>query len=180
MARICVPGPATTWCSSGPPDDPAHVAGLKDGAEALKRIAKTHSNFIDVTDAGAREMAHNLWTRAGMEKPSGKWILQDESGDHLNILKFAYAHHAYIICGRMPIISHKLKNYGMKILVDQDPTMRRPYMVMEATAEKVPGANTAGARALSDFLMSDEVQAFLADYGKRNIPPNRGRRCSIR
>ena len=44
--------------------------------------------------------------------------------------------------------------------------MRRPYIAMEASAEKFPNANVKGARALSDYLLSDKVQGFMAQYGK--------------
>lgn len=148
----------------GPESDPAHIAGLKDGAEALRRIAETRSNFVDLNSKGSRELAHTLWARAGL-KPQGDWLLQDGcQGDHQQ-LRFAESHNAYIIIGRMPVINGKLANAGqMKILVDQDPTMRRPYIVMEANPEKISGVNIAGARALSDFLLSNETQRFLLTY----------------
>ena len=148
----------------GPESDPAGIAGMKDGAAALRRIAETHSNFVDLEDAGGREMAHMLWKRSGI-KPEGEWLLQDGSkGDHQQ-LRFAEEHSAYLIVGRMPVINGKLaRAEHMKIVVDQDPTMRRPYNVMEANPEKVPGVNSAGARALSDFLLSDETQRFLLTY----------------
>ncbi len=148
----------------GPESDPAHIAGMKDGAAALKRIAETHSNFVDLEDVGGREMAHTLWKRAGV-KPEGEWLLQDKStGDHQQ-LRFAEQHNAYLIVGRMPVINGKLaRAEHMKIMVDQDPTMRRPYMVMEANPDKIVGVNTAGARALSDFLLSDETQRFLLTF----------------
>jgi tungstate transport system substrate-binding protein len=43
--------------------------------------------------------------------------------------------------------------------------MRRPYIVMEANPKKFPKANPAGARALSDFLLSPKLQVFLLHFG---------------
>jgi tungstate transport system substrate-binding protein len=40
--------------------------------------------------------------------------------------------------------------------------MRRPYIVMEADPKRFPNTNVAGAKALSDFLISDTVQSYLA------------------
>jgi tungstate transport system substrate-binding protein len=37
----------------------------------------------------------------------------------------------------------------MEVLVQGDPEMRRPYVVIEANAKKFPQANAAGARALA-------------------------------
>jgi tungstate transport system substrate-binding protein len=44
--------------------------------------------------------------------------------------------------------------------------MRRPYIVMEANPKIFPQANYAGARALSDFLLSPKVQKFLLGFGR--------------
>ena len=64
----------------------------------------------------------------------------------------------------MPVLFGKLKAKGMEILVEGDPAMRRPYVVMEANPRKFPGANHEGARRLSDFLLSPRVQRFLATF----------------
>lgn len=148
----------------GHENDPAQIFGLKDGAVALRKIAEKQCNFIDIDGNGSREVAHTLWARAGI-KPHGNWLLQDQTpGDHQQ-LRFAEANNAYLIIGRMPVINGKLaKAEHMKIMVDQDPTMRRPYVVMEANPKKIAGVNSAGARALANFLLSDEIQSFLLTY----------------
>jgi len=149
----------------GPTSDPAGIANMTDGAQALKRIAETKSPFLDREGNGAREMAHGLWKRAGV-KPEGDWVLKDESASHLDILRHAAEQGAYMIVGRMPVISGKLQTPGgISILVDKDPTMRRPYVVMEANPRMFPAANVKGARALADFLCSEQVQKFLVTYG---------------
>ena len=149
----------------GPASDPARIAGMTDGAEALKKIAKARANFVDIQDIGIREMSHTLWKRAGIH-PQGKWYLKDESGGHLDFIGFAARHNAYLLFGRMPITMGKVLSHNMKILVDRDPTMRRPYIVMEANPLVFPKANVKGARALSNYLFSDKIQKFIADYGK--------------
>lgn len=148
----------------GPAADPAGVAGLADGAEALRRIARSQAPFVDFRGIGTREMCHKLWQRAGIE-PKGPWVIADESAGHLDALTFAQKRGAYIIVGRMPVLFGKLKAEGMKILVEGDPEMRRPYVVMEANPARFPQANAAGARALSDFLLSEDTQKFLAEFG---------------
>ncbi len=40
--------------------------------------------------------------------------------------------------------------------------MRRPYEVMEISEERFAGRNVKGAAQLADFLVSDDVQTFLA------------------
>lgn len=149
----------------GPPSDPAKIRGLKDGAEALKRIASTKSRFLDVNSNGPREVGHTLWKRAHI-RPSGDWFIQDEAARSKDIPIFADGQEAYFIFGRMPITQSKHPSGKVEILVDQDPTMRRPYILMEANPTRHPHVNQAGAKALGDFILSSEIQTFMADYGK--------------
>jgi tungstate transport system substrate-binding protein len=56
---------------------------------------------------------------------------------------------------------------GMEVLVQGDPEMRRPYVVIEANPKKFPKANSAGARVLADWLVGEKGQRFLLDYGRK-------------
>jgi tungstate transport system substrate-binding protein len=146
----------------GPSSDPAGIRGLNDGSEAFRRIAAHRANFVDFDDIGSREVCHGLWKKAGVQ-PRGDWVLKDDTQNHLDILKFAARHNAYVVVGRMPVLFGKMhKAQGMEILVKNDPAMRRPYIVMEANPKRFPKANVRGARRLSDFLLSAQVQEFLA------------------
>lgn len=149
----------------GPASDPAKIAGYKDGAAALKRIAETKSNYVDLKGIGSRELGNSLWKKAGV-KPMGDWVVRDDAIDHDDILGFVERHNAYIIIGRLPVTTGKLGPHHLKIMVDRDPVMRRPYISMEASAERFPDANVKGARALNDYLLSDKIQRFLAGYGR--------------
>ncbi|MFP4058096.1 MAG: substrate-binding domain-containing protein [Candidatus Brocadiia bacterium] len=148
----------------GPPSDPAGIAGLRDGAEAFRRIAAAEAPFVDFLGIGSRELCHRTWQRAGVE-PKGPWVLQDRTEDKHDILLFARQRDAYVVVGRMPVLFGKMPRGRMRILVEGDPAMRRPYVVMEANPRRFPEANHAGARALSDFLLSEPLQRFLATFG---------------
>src|SRR5215469_13479893 len=153
-------------CIVGPPDDPAHVRGMTNGAEALRKIAEAKARFVDFQGIGSRELAHNLWRLAGVE-PKGDWVIRDDTVSKWNILQFARSNHAYVVVGYIPARFQKMNADGMEILVKDDPVMRRPFIVMEANPRKVPTANVAGARALSDFLVSTRVQTFLLEFGRQ-------------
>ncbi len=157
-------------CIVGPPDDPAHIRGMTNGAEALKKIAATKSHFVDFQGIGSRELAHNLWTSAGLE-PKGDWVLRDDTVTKFDILQFARSNDAYVVVGYIPAKTQKMNAGGMEILVKNDPIMRRPFIVMETNPKKFPTANYAGARALSDFLLSPKVQNFLLEFGKQTNGP---------
>ena len=147
----------------GPKSDPAGIRGLENGTEALKRIAKAKANLIDCHGIGGREVSHCLWRQAGLER-KGDWILKDEGRGHHGIAAYCREHNAYVVIGRMPMLFKKMDTEGLEILVENDPDMRRPYIVMEADPQRFPDANHEGARALSDFLVSDKVQSLLARF----------------
>ena len=150
----------------GPLNDPAHIRGMTNGAAALRKISMTKSHFVDFQGIGSRELAHNLWDAAGVE-PKGDWVLKDSTVSKFDILQFARTNDAYVVVGYIPARIGKMNATGMEIMVQGDPAMRRPFIVMEANPRKLPGVNERGARALSDFLLSPKVQNFLADFGEK-------------
>ncbi len=148
----------------GPVRDPAGISGLKDGVEAVRRIAAAQAYWLDFQSNGPRETAHTLFSSAGV-RMTGPWVLQYEHTDTRGILHYVAKRNAYMIIGRMPILFHKMEpDPGVKIMVEGDPNMRRPYVCMVADPERFPSANFEGASRLSDFLLSDEIQSFLATY----------------
>src|SRR5215469_9722635 len=153
-------------CIVGPPDDPAHVRGMTNGAAALQKIAAAKAHFVDFEDIGSRELVHTLWTLSGVD-PRGDWLLKDETVSRFNILQYARTNDAYVVVGYIPARMGKMPATGMEILVKNDPVMRRPFIVMETNPKRFPQTNSAGAKALADFLLSPEVQDFLLHFGTR-------------
>ncbi len=154
-------------CIVGPPDDPAHIRGMTNGADALRKIAAARAHFVDFEDIGSRELVHTLWTLSGVD-PRGDWLLKDETVSRWNILQYARSNDAYVVVGYIPAKTGKMPADGMEILVKGDPVMRRPFIVMETNPKKFPQANYAGAKALSDFLLSADVQNYLLQFGTQS------------
>src|ERR1035438_6449049 len=59
-------------CIVGPPDDPAHIRGMTNGAAALRKIAGAKARFVDFQGIGSRELVHTLW-RLGGGEPEREW-----------------------------------------------------------------------------------------------------------
>lgn len=148
----------------GPAADPAGIRGLASGAEALAKIAAGRHAFVEARNTGSQSVAQHLWKLAGI-RPAGDWLLSDRSDSNQLVVVFARERGAYVITGRIPVLSGKIPSEGMEILVKGDPEMRRPFVVVEAS----PGvaANPRGARLLSDFVLSPEGQAVLAEHGQK-------------
>lgn len=147
----------------GPVADPAGIRGLASGAEALANIAAGRHPFVEARNTGSQSVAQHLWKLVGI-RPAGDWLLTDRSDSNQFVVVFARERGAYVITGRIPVLSGKIPSEGMEILVEGDPKMRRPFVVVEAA----PGvaANPRGARLLADFLLSPEGQAALAEHGQ--------------
>jgi tungstate transport system substrate-binding protein len=151
----------------GPPSDPAGIRGMTDGAAALQKIAAAHAPMVDFYGPGSREVTHKLWQKAGI-MPKGDWVIKDESTSPQEILTFAEQHHAYVIVGRIPVLNGKMPSGHMEILVQGDPAMRRPYVVIEANPKRFPQTNQAGARLLADYLVGKRGQDFLRAFGRKS------------
>ncbi|MBE2204181.1 MAG: substrate-binding domain-containing protein [Chthoniobacterales bacterium] len=143
-----------------PPGDPAGIMGWKDGAAALRRIAETRSRFVDAKGAGKRIIAEKLWSKAGI-RPTGEWLLTDQSASPAELLAFAERNGAYVLSGRIPVLFGKLPKGGMQIAVEGDSDMQRPYVVIEANPAKLPGTRSLAARQLSDYLAGPRGQEIL-------------------
>lgn len=150
----------------GPPDDPAKIRGLKSGAEAVTRIAAAKAPFVEARNVGSQTVGARLWKLAEI-RPEGDWIIRDDSPVPQRVVEFAAERHAYVIVGRIPMLSGKIPNAGMEIMVEGDPEMRRPYVVIEANPARRLGRNPEGARRLSEFLTSPSGQLTLSRFSER-------------
>ena len=112
---------------------------------------------------GPREVWHRACHRAEVER-KGDWILRDEADDDVGVVALGEEQDVVLVVGRMPVLLGKMPKGKMQVMVEADPKMRRPYIVMEANPARLPKANHKGARALSDFLLSAETQKFLLTF----------------
>jgi tungstate transport system substrate-binding protein len=71
----------------GPIEDPAGVAGMNNGTEAIRKIAASRSNWLDSQSNGPREIAHSLFSSAGVNM-MGPWVLKYGNTDSRGILHY--------------------------------------------------------------------------------------------
>lgn len=150
----------------GPADDPAGIRGLRSGAQALAKIAAGRHPFVEARNTGSQSVTQHLWKLSGI-RPAGDWLLADRSESNQLVVQFARRQRAYVITGRIPVLSGKIPGEGMEILVEGDPEMRRPFVVLEAA----PGVakNPRGGALLADFLLSPDGQAVLERHGQAQV-----------
>lgn len=143
----------------GPANDPARLRGLHDPVTALRMVADAHAPFVSRGDrSGTHIFEQKLWRLAGLEPPPpGGWYVEAGQGMAAT-LQMADEKHAYTISDRGTFLVWQAK-LELTPLVEGDTLFYNVYHVME-----VPDAGP-GARALADFFVSPEAQAFIGKFG---------------
>ncbi|MCI0483686.1 MAG: substrate-binding domain-containing protein [candidate division NC10 bacterium] len=148
----------------GPAQDPARIARTKSAATAFRQIAEAKVTFVSRgDDSGTHKREQALWNAAGLS-PTRPWYVEAGQGMGAT-LGIASQKQAYTLTDRATFLNLQ-KTLALKILLEGDPALLNLYSVMEVNPAKHPKANHAGARAFSDFLISDEARGLIRDYGK--------------
>jgi tungstate transport system substrate-binding protein len=160
----------------GPKSDPAKVAGTKDVAAALKKIAATKSPFASRgDDSGTHKAELALWKMAGVDvkAATGSWYRETGSGMGPT-LNTAVGMGAYALSDRATWSSFKNKA-NHQIAVEGDSKLFNQYGVMLVNPKKHPKVKTKEGQAFIDWLIGPEGQAAIASFkinGEQQFFPN--------
>jgi len=149
----------------GPKSDPAKVAGGKDIAVALKKIADTQAPFVSRGDKSGTHAAELRYFKdAGVDPTVGKGTWYRETGSGMGpALNTASSMNAYILADRGTWLA--FKNRGdLDIVVQGDQKLFNPYGVMLVNPAKHPHVRKAEGMAFIDWIVSPEGQAAIASY----------------
>ena len=149
----------------GPAADPASIAGLKDAAEAFKKIAETQAPFASRgDDFGTNKAELKLWQDAGVdpEPASGTWYLATGSGMGAT-LNTAVGKQAYALTDRGTWLSFANKG-DFKVLVEGDPKLFNQYGVILVNPAKHANVKAKEGQAFIDWLTGSAGQAAIASY----------------
>ncbi|ADL06981.1 substrate-binding domain-containing protein [Thermosediminibacter oceani] len=157
----------------GPAEDPAGIKNAKDAAEAFKLIAEKEALFISRGDnSGTHKKELDIWKKAGIENPSGKWYQSTGQGMGAT-LDVASEKSGYTLTDRATYLAKKDKLH-LVILKEKDGSLINIYHVMQANPDYVkqsnPDAagmiNVEGARAFVEFMVAPETQKIIGEFGK--------------
>jgi tungstate transport system substrate-binding protein len=152
----------------GPKADPAKIKGLTDGVGALKKIIDAKAKLLVHQSLGTNEVLHDLLAEGDLELDADSTVVMP-SDRHRQLLQRAARENAYTIVGRIPFLNGKITNDGLEIMVQGDPRMRRPYVVVVSSANKADSPRYKAARRLAEFLRQPETQRWIADFGRGKI-----------
>lgn len=146
----------------GPPDDPAKIRGMRDGDEAFRRIAGA-GIFVSRADAsGTNAMEETIWGRIGTRPPPERYM---ETGQGMGeTMCITDEKESYTLCDRATFIVME-EGLNLEMLVEGDPRLLNVYTVTVVNPERFEDLNHEGAVRFRDFLLSDEIQRLITDYG---------------
>ena len=152
----------------GPAADPAGIKGMKNAAEALKRIADTKSPFLTRGDKSGTHVAElNIWEKAGI-KPAGDWYVIYEKGTEGNMptLREADRRGIYTLMDRATYLSLQ-KEIKLVVLVEKDEALLNYITLIPVNQKKFPRVNYQAAMAYVKWLTDpDKGQLIIRDFGK--------------
>lgn len=148
----------------GPGGDPARVKGLRSTVDALKTMSGAAVLFLSRGDnSGTHAKEKMLWKTSGVMPEGQKWYQQTGLGMG-QTLQVAAEKKGYTLTDRGTYLALR-KNLGLEVLVQGDARLLNIYHVIEVNPARWPKVNGAGARALSDFMLSRQVQEMIGVFG---------------
>jgi tungstate transport system substrate-binding protein len=160
----------------GPKSDPAKIAGDKDVAEALRKIAAVKAPFISRGDKSGTHAAElRLWNEAGIDLGAAKDGWYREIGQGMGpALNMASSLNAYLLSDRGTWLS--FKNRGeLAVLTEGDKRLFNQYGVMLVNPAKHANVRARDGQAFIDWLISPGGQEAIAGYkvgGEQLFFPN--------
>lgn len=160
----------------GPAADPARVNGLRDTAEALRRIAAARAPFISRGDRSGTHAAElRLWQQAGLDPVAGRGAWYREVGQGMGAaLNTAAALGAYSLSDRGTWLAFRNRQ-DLRILVEGDARLFNQYGVMLVNPRRHPSVKAAEGQRFIDWLLSPAGQDAIAGYrinGEQLFFPN--------
>ena len=152
---------------AGPAGDPAKIRGVKTSTAAFQRIAQSRALFVSRGDkSGTHAKELKIWKGADINPEGKTWYQQTGlgMGETLNV---ASEKNGYTLADRGTYVAlHKKKRLAMEILLEGEPLLLNIYHVMVVNPAKWPKVNLAGAQAFADFLVSNQAQDIIGQFGK--------------
>lgn len=149
----------------GPKDDPAKIKGLKNAAEAMKRIADAKAPFASRgDDSGTHRSELRFWKSVGVDVKTGGQGWYRELGQGMGpTLNTAAAMNAYTLTDRGTWANFKNRQ-NLVTLVEGDPALFNPYGSILVDPKKRPAAKAADAKVWHEWLTGPQGQAAIESF----------------
>jgi tungstate transport system substrate-binding protein len=151
----------------GPSADPAKVGTTdsNDAVAAFKAIYDTKSVFISRSDdSGTYKKEMAIWDAAALT-PSGDWYVEAAAGMG-DVIAMADEKLGYTLSDRATWLN-LADTTELKLLCEKDPSgiLKNQYSLICVNPDKNKNINTEGAKAFQKWLIRDDVQTLIGEYG---------------
>lgn len=164
---------------AGPSDDPVGIKEMEP-ADAFKAIAEAGMKdpdsvkFVSRGDgSGTHGAEQRLWAKAGYDyaadiQNSGLWYV--EAGQGMGpTLMMANQMNAYVLCDGSTFTSYKGQISLVPLVNKPSEATLNIYNVMAINPEKIKSAKLEIAKTFINWLISDEVQKLIGEYGTKEF-----------
>lgn len=151
----------------GPKADPAgiYAEAPNDAVKAFQILSDTESTFISRSDdSGTHKKELSIWEKCGIE-PDGDWYVEAGVGMGA-VLEMANETLAYTLSDRATWLNLALDE-DLMIVCEKDESgiLYNQYGVICVNPEKNDGVNHEGAKAFQNWIVSEETQTLIGEYG---------------
>ena len=151
----------------GPEADPAGVSAnaADDAIAAFEDIMNSQSTFVSRGDeSGTHSKELSIWEAAGLT-PSGDWYVEAAAGMG-DVITMADEMSGYTLADRATWLNVG-GDTALTILCEKDPsgTLYNQYGVICVNPDKNENINHEGAKAFQEWIVSDETQQLIGEYG---------------
>lgn len=152
----------------GPEADPAGIEenAKEDALKAFTTIEQEQQTFVSrADDSGTHKKELEIWEEAGIT-PKGDWYVEAAAGMG-DAITMTDEMKGYTLSDRATWL-----NVGgeteLKIVSEKDPSgvLNNQYGVICVNPEKNENINADGAKAFQEWIVSDETQKLIGEYGQ--------------
>lgn len=165
----------------GPASDPAGIKGMKPEDAFKKLIDQGKAGTAGVSfasrgdNSGTHSAEKNIWKAAGYNyttdiQKSGNWYIEAGRGMG-ETLQLASEKQAYTLTDEGTYLAYK-GNLGLVPVIEQGDILLNVYSVITVYTPTQPSEKIAMANNFVDFLISPEIQAAIAEFGKEKYSKN--------
>jgi tungstate transport system substrate-binding protein len=152
----------------GPSSDPAGIKGL-DVKQAFEKIAAANAIFISRgDDSGTHKKELAIWKSINVDPKAADNYL--ETGQGMGpTLNVTVEKLGYTLTDRATFLAQEKNLKDLTLLVEGDEDLLNIYHVMQVNPEKHDKVNSEGAKAFVEFLIDEETQQVIEDFGKEEF-----------
>ncbi len=147
---------------AGPASDPAGIRGLRDAAEALKRVRAAGARFTSRgDDSGTHKKELQLWAAVGGLQPWRAYLSTGQGATRT--LGVAHELGAYDLVDRATLRQFS-RRYPLRIMVEGDPRLLNEYAVTTLAGSAARRVNQSDGESFAAWLVSRSARALISGY----------------